>query len=581
MESIFFIIFRRMRAPLLALILVYTLALLGFVLIPGQDADGNVWHMSWFHAFYVLSYTATTIGFGEIPYAFTDAQRLWMTFCVYASVVAWLYSIGSLLALLRDRALQRGIEERRFSRRVGALTEPFYLICGYGQTGGDLVRALTDNGQRVVVLDNNPERIDHLSLEPLRQAVPALRADVRRPDTLLMAGLRHPQCAGVLALTASNEANLKVALAAKLMHPGAKVICRADNAAVEANMASFGTDHIYNPFDIFALYLATALQAPCLTLLHDWLTANRDTPPTEPRQPPTEGLWLLCGYGRFGKAIYPHLVDHGLEVVVIEPAPERTGQPGGRLVRGNGTEAATLEEAGIERAVGLIAGSDSDANNLSIVMTAKALRPRLFTVVRQNQVINAPLFAAVGANILMHPSLIVAERIRTLLGSPLLTEFLNAARFGDDSEACALVARILALMDDLVPDVWEARLDQAGAPALWGPGDEGREPVLGDLLRDPRDRDQTLRAIVLMRRRGSQITPLPELSERIRDGDRLLFCGQPLARRRMQWTLHNINALNYVMTGEAGRTGPVWRWWAARRRHKPRGATGGGRDREL
>ena len=74
MENIVFLILRRMRQPLLTLLVVYAVSILGLTLIPGQDADGNVWHMSIFHAFYFVSYMATTIGFGEIPYAFTDAS---------------------------------------------------------------------------------------------------------------------------------------------------------------------------------------------------------------------------------------------------------------------------------------------------------------------------------------------------------------------------------------------------------------------------------------------------------------------------------------------------------------------------
>jgi len=41
---------------------------------PGTGCDGKPWSMGFFHAFYFMSYTATTIGFGEIPYAFTDGS---------------------------------------------------------------------------------------------------------------------------------------------------------------------------------------------------------------------------------------------------------------------------------------------------------------------------------------------------------------------------------------------------------------------------------------------------------------------------------------------------------------------------
>jgi voltage-gated potassium channel len=573
MDSIFFLVFRRMRAPLLALVVTYAVAILGMVSIPGIDADGNRWHMDIFHAFYFVSFMATTIGFGEIPLEFSGAQRIWVTFCVYATVIVWLYSIGSLIALLQDKTLQRAIEERRFAGRVAAIRERFYLVCGYGQTGSGLVRALTDRGQRAVVLDNNPERVDLLKLENLREFVPTLRADVGRPNNLLLAGLRNPHCAGVLALTSSNEVNLKVSLAAKLMQPGATVICRADSHDVEANMASFGTDHIYDPFDIFALYLATALQAPCLTLLYDWLGGMHGSELTEPIYPPTRGLWIICGYGRFGKALYTHLADQGIELLVIEARPERTGEPPGPWIKGRGTEAETLEQADIHRAVGLVAGTDNDVNNLSIIMTALDLNPGLFTVLRENHLMNRELFAAVGANIRMHPSSIVANRIRVLLSTPLLTEFSNFARYEDDTWACQLASRIAALVYDRVPEVWEVRIDEEDAYALVQLRRQGAAPTLGDLLRDPRDRGRPLPAIALMRRRENGRTLLPPLDDRLRDGDRLLFCGPSGTHSSMLWTLQNTHALTYVLYGSSPPRGLVWRGLArALEAHRRRAA---------
>ena len=227
-------------------------------------------------------------------------------------------------------------------------------------------------------------RINLLQLESHREYVPALVADARRPDQPGGGRAAQPLCAGVVALTDVNETNLKIAIAAKLLHPQIKVICRADSHDVEANMASFGTDHIYDPFDTFALYLAIAIQAPCLILLWTWLSGLSGEPLTEPLYPPAKGLWVLCGYGRFGKAMYRHLKAQGVELVVIEADPGRTGEPPGeRGDRAAGTEAETLEQAHIDRAVGLVAGTDDDANNLSILMTAKPMNPSLFLVARR------------------------------------------------------------------------------------------------------------------------------------------------------------------------------------------------------
>jgi Trk K+ transport system NAD-binding subunit len=578
-DSIIFLVLRRMRAPLLTLIVVYSIAIAGLVLIPGRTADGETWHLSFFHAFYFVSYMSTTIGFGELPQEFSDAQRLWVTVTIYSTVTGWIYSVGSMIALLQDKALRRAIEERRFAHHVRNIREPFYLVCGYGQTGSGLVRALTDRNQRAVVLDNNPERIDLLKLEPLLEFVPALRADVRRPDNLLLAGLRRPYCAGVLALTSSNEVNLKVALAAKLMHRRAKVICRADSHDIEANMASFGTDHIYDPFDIFARYLRTAIDSPCLTSLQDWLGQLRGAMMPEPVYPPAEGLWIICGYGRFGKALYSHLAERGVELIVVEMMPERTGLPPGPLIKGRGTEAVTLEQADIHRAAGLVAGTDNDANNLSIVMTAKMLNPSLFTVVRENHLMNEELFKAVDASILMHPSLIVAQRIRTLISAPLLTEFVSRAAKESDAWSCELVSRIVALVDERPPILWELRVGPTFGHAAKALARAGSEPTLGDLLRDPRNRDEMLPAIVLICKRATRYQLLPDHQKQVLAGDKLLVCGRPGARDWMQWTLNNPDVLTYVATGERMPRGVLWRWLAHRRaRTKGRSAVTASRE---
>src|SRR5688572_20609177 len=81
-----FLILRRMRAPLITLIVIFAVSVLGLTLVPGEDQAGEPGRMSFLDAFYFMSYTATTIGFGELPYTFTDAQRLWVMVCIYLTV---------------------------------------------------------------------------------------------------------------------------------------------------------------------------------------------------------------------------------------------------------------------------------------------------------------------------------------------------------------------------------------------------------------------------------------------------------------------------------------------------------------
>ncbi len=588
MENIVFLIFRRMRTPLLALVSVYAVAVLGLVLIPGQDAQGNPAPMDFFHAFYFISYTATTIGFGEIPNEFTDAQRLWVLICIYATVVVWFYAIGTVLALLQDKTFQQAIVERRFARRIRHLRESFYLVCGYGETGSALVHALAERDQQAVAIDILQERVNLLQLENLRRYVPALCGDAGLPRHLLEAGLKHDLCAGVVALTNVNETNLKIAITAKLLHPEVKVICRADSHDVEANMASFGTNHIFDPFDTFGHHLAVALQSPCLCLLNEWLGGVGSHSVPEPVYPPRKGLWILCGYGRFGQAVYRRLVSEGLDVVVIEAEPQKTGVPANaRLVVGRGTEAVTLEQADVNRAVGLVAGTDDDVNNLSIIMTARELNDDLFVVARQNHLDNQDLFEAVGPDMMMHPSSIIANKIRVLLVTPMLSAFESLALHEEDAWACQLISRIAGLagesglvgggpipacdrarvlhrtLDETTvqrPYVWEISIGVEQAYALSQALAAGTVFRLRHLLCDPRERGRELHCITLMlvRDGASTLLPSPELT--LERGDRLLFCGRQSAEAGMEWTLQNANALNYILTGGSRSQGWVWRF---------------------
>ncbi|MCP3671579.1 MAG: potassium transporter TrkA [Gammaproteobacteria bacterium] len=559
MDTIFFIVMRRMRAPLITLVSMYSIAILGLVVIPGQDAAGNLWHMDFFHAFYFVSFMASTIGFGEIPFDFTEGQRLWVTITIYTTVVVWLYSIGTIISLVQDQSFKQALREQRFASRVKRLRDNFIIICGYGETGRELVRSLTSHDQLAVVVEEKWERINTLRMENLRQFVPGLCGDAGNPEHMLKAGLRHPLCTGVVALSNDNELNLKVAITTKLLHKETKVICRADSHDVEANMDSFGTDHIVDPFDLFSLYLATAFQAPCLYLIQEWLSGHPRQQLDEPVYPPKGGCWIVCGYGRFGKAVFKRLQDEGIEAVVIEMQPEKTGQPKALCIKGRGTEAVTLKEAGVETAIGLVAGTDDDVNNLSIIMTARELNPELFIIARQNRQENYALFDAVDEDMLMHPSLIVANRIRMLLSTPLLSDFLGLALFNDDAWACELVSRIVAMVDVETPVVWELEIDEESAPAFCIAIDAGDSLTLGEMLLSPRDRKLQLSCIALMHVRRDTRVLLPESQQNIKKGDRLLFCGKSSARSKMSWAILNENVLSYIRTGEARPEGTFWR----------------------
>ncbi len=546
MGSVFFLALRRLRGPLVTLICAYAVSVLGLVLIPGRDSAGGIWHMDFFHAFYFVSFMGTTIGFGEIPYPFTDGQRLWVLFCIYFTVTAWLYAIGRALTLVQEPAFRQAVTYGAFVRSVRRLAEPFYLVCGYGDTGRTLVRGLVEWGFSAVVLDQDQDRINLLSLENLPVYVPGRRTNCSDPAALTTGGLKHSQCRGVIAVTNSDHVNLKVSISSKLLSPNLKVYSRSEIHDVGLNMESFGTDVIVNPFDIFADRLAMAVHSPARYVIHDWLTSPVHTPLREPLFPP-RGRWILCGFGRFGKAVQQFLSFEQIDATIVESEPEATAAPE-ETIRGRGTEANTLQEAGVEQAVGIIAGTDDDVNNLSIIMTARELNENLFTVARQNRQENDPIFQAAEVDLLMQRSDIIARHIITRISNPLLAEFLqHVDKMEDEQWATALAARISGVAGDTVPTTWVLPVTKGTASALAIRLYRGAEIPLGVILQDPHESGQRLSCLALLHKRGNNTALLPADDAVLRHGDKLLFCGRRIAATRMRWAVNSADLVRELI----------------------------------
>lgn len=69
-HSSLWLILQKMRTPFLVIIFTYTISIIGLLIIDGVDSEGKTYHLTIFDAFYFISYTATTIGFGETPFTF-------------------------------------------------------------------------------------------------------------------------------------------------------------------------------------------------------------------------------------------------------------------------------------------------------------------------------------------------------------------------------------------------------------------------------------------------------------------------------------------------------------------------------
>ena len=95
--------------------------------------------------------------------------------------------------------------------------------------------------------------------------------------------------------------------------------------------------------------------------------------------------FIICGYGRVGRRVADEFRAASVPYLVLdfhEDAVAAAQEDGVLLIEGDATRDENLRKAGLERAQGLVAASDSDADNLYVVLSARSARPDLTIVAR-------------------------------------------------------------------------------------------------------------------------------------------------------------------------------------------------------
>ena len=562
MSDVFFLVLRRLRLPLILLVTVYAVAVTGMTLIPGADADGNPVQMSFFHAFYFVSFMGTTIGFGEIPHPFTDQQRLWVLVFIYVSVIAWLYAIGTLLRLVQDPMFQAAVADRVFRRAIEKQSQDFYIICGYGDTGRLIARGLAQLNTQSVIIDADRTNLGTIELSELYPLPITVCGDITDPSVLMNAGIKHEHCRGVIAVTEDDHTNLNVAVSVKLLSPSTRVICRSEIEDEERNMRSFNTDSTINPFQLFSSRLEQLIDNHAKHRVHSWLV-NQYSKEYINLEIAKNGLprghWVVCGYGRLGRAVTDILERLNVQVTVLDPDPIRDDGRF-RFIAERGTEAQTLKNASIESASVIVAASDDDANNLSTLMTARSLNAQLYSIGRVNKEANHRLYLTARCDYVMRRSQLVSNEVLTLISRPLVSRFLEQVSADTLPE---LIEQIERLCPDDPPITSRLTLDAQCSPALFDQLALGRLTVADVVNTDEQGLIQEI-PLFLARRDANEksllSTVLPTLDTQLLPNDQLLLCH---ARHALPLAVELANNAELVNSRIGGNphTIPLWRAW--------------------
>jgi voltage-gated potassium channel len=138
---------------------------------------------------------------------------------------------------------------------------------------------------------------------------------------------------------------------------------------------------------------------------------------------------IICGYGRNGKQASRVLREHGQRFVVIEqkdePVQTMVEKYPHLVLKGDATQDEVLMQAGIKRASALITSLPVDADNLFIVLSARALNPKLNIISRASDENSDKKLKTAGANHVIMPDLVGGAHMASLVMKPDVVEFID------------------------------------------------------------------------------------------------------------------------------------------------------------
>jgi len=216
--------------------------------------------------------------------------------------------------------------------------------------------------------------------------------------------------------------------------------------------------------------------------------------------------YIICGAGRVGRSAARELARRPAPFVIIEANEAKAALYSQQwlVLVGDSTKEQTLREAHIEQARGLVAATTTDATNLYIILTARALNPKLKIIARASEEDAEKHLLTAGADSIVSPYSFAGQRIAQTFLRPHVVSFLDTAttHLGMDLEIGEI---------SVGPD----------------------SSFAGKTIETSRIRqDRGVIVLAIKRGQGMRFNPAPD--DRIEVGDFLIAMGEPAQLRQLE-----------------------------------------------
>ncbi|HEX2327833.1 MAG TPA: potassium channel protein [Candidatus Angelobacter sp.] len=218
--------------------------------------------------------------------------------------------------------------------------------------------------------------------------------------------------------------------------------------------------------------------------------------------------YIICGAGRVGHSVAAELARKPCPFVIVDSEEKIAGEldPRWLVMTGDAASEKVLREAGIEKALGLVAATTTDATNIYIVLTARSLNPGLKIIARASEERAEKHLKTAGADVVISPYSAAGHRIAQSFLRPKVLDFLDIAT---------------ARSGTFEMIIEEIRVNEASSLAQATVGSSGIHHQFGIM-------------ILAIRHADGETRFNPNAQDAIRAGDYLIAMGEPAQLAKLE-----------------------------------------------
>jgi len=258
--------------PLIFIILTFAIAVLVLSLLPGVDNAGNIYYLSFFESFYFTLITATTIGFGELPYDFTIAQRWWTIHVIIFTVMSWFFVLTRIVSIFRDEIIITSLERQKLIRKITKNKKEIIIIHGINSLTKMILSKINSNSL-ILIIEIDKNKINELQAIEEERNIDFLIINLSSTSVKFKEILKiiKKQTKYVISTLNNDEVNSYILTITKKLSPKTKVIMASKNKNSYETYLILKVDKLFKAEENLVYYLEEKYKEEKLKILYNYI----------------------------------------------------------------------------------------------------------------------------------------------------------------------------------------------------------------------------------------------------------------------------------------------------------------------